>query len=130
MVFSICHCHCLLISNLRNASSNVLDIQNKMFFLNFGLANPNLSSFLGSIQWKIVKQLKMVISINFSHNETINTNFFKYNNRNACRNIFDMCNKVFSINLDMTNPNPSTFLGNVQWKLAKKWKTVISKVVL
>jgi len=36
-----------------------------MFFLNFGLPNPNLSSFLGSIQWKIVKQLKMVISINF-----------------------------------------------------------------
>jgi len=31
----------------------------------------------------------------------------------------------------MTNPNPSTYLGgNVQWKLAKKWKTVISKVVL
>ena len=58
IVFFICHCHCLLISNFRNASSNVLDIQNKMFFLNFGLANPNLSSFLGNIQWKIVKQFK------------------------------------------------------------------------
>jgi len=91
-----------------------------MFFLNFGLPNPNLSSFLGSIQWKIVKQLKNGNFYKFSHNETINTNFFKYNNRNACRNIFDMCNKVFSINLDMTNPNPSTFLGNVQWKLAKQ----------
>jgi len=31
-----------------------------------------------------------------------------------------MCNKVFSLNFDMTNPNPSTFLGNVQWKLAKQ----------
>jgi len=36
--------------------------------------------------------------------------------------IFDMCNKVFSVNFDMTNLNSSTFLGNVQWKLAKQIK--------
>ncbi len=32
-----------------------------------------------------------------------------------------MCNKVFSLNFDMDNPNPS-FLGNVQWKLVKEYK--------
>jgi len=33
-----------------------------------------------------------------------------------------MCNKVFSLNFDMGNPNPSLFLGNVQWKLVKQYK--------
>jgi len=33
-----------------------------------------------------------------------------------------MFNKVFSINFYMTNLNSSTFLGNVQWKLAKQMK--------
>jgi len=50
IVFFVCHCHCLFISNFRNAYINVLDIQNKMFFLNFGLSNGTLSSFLGNIQ--------------------------------------------------------------------------------
>jgi len=29
---------------------------------------------------------------------------------------------MFSVNFDMTNLNSSTFLGNVQWKLAKHIK--------
>jgi len=33
-----------------------------------------------------------------------------------------MCNKVFSLNFGMDNPNPSLFLGNVQWKLVKQYK--------
>jgi len=31
-----------------------------------------------------------------------------------------MCNKVFSFNFDMANPNTSLFLSNVQWKLVKQ----------
>jgi len=33
-----------------------------------------------------------------------------------------MCNKVFPLNVDIGNPNPSLFLGNVQWKLVKQYK--------
>jgi len=33
-----------------------------------------------------------------------------------------MCNKAFSINFGMDYPNPSLFLGNVQWKLFKQLK--------
>jgi len=36
--------------------------------------------------------------------------------------------EVFSLSFGMTNPNPSTFLSNVQWKLVKQPKTVISIV--
>jgi len=44
------------------------------------------------------------------------------NFRNASRNLFDMCNKVLSLNFDMGNPNPSLFLGNILWKLVKQYK--------
>jgi len=29
-----------------------------MFIFNFGMANPNPSTFLGNVQWKLIKQLK------------------------------------------------------------------------
>jgi len=38
------------------------------------------------------------------------------------KNVFDMCNKMCSLNFGMANPNPSTFLGNVQWKLVQQYK--------
>jgi len=33
-----------------------------------------------------------------------------------------MCNKVFSLNFGMGNPNASIFLGNAQWKVVKQLK--------
>ncbi len=40
-----------------------------------------------------------------------------------------MCNKLILLNYDMGHPNPSTFLGNVQWKIVNQFKTVISKSI-
>jgi len=34
--------------------------------------------------------------------------------------MLDMCNKLFSLNFGMGNTNPSTFFGNVQWKVVVK----------
>ncbi len=45
-----------------------------------------------------------------------------WNYRNTSRNVFEMCNKLFSLNFDMGNPYPSLFLGNVEWKLVKQYK--------
>ncbi len=39
---------------------------------------------------------------------------------NASSNMLDMCNKLFSLNFGMGNTNPSTFFGNVQWKVVVK----------
>jgi len=46
--------------------------------LNFGVANPNPSSFLGNIQWKIVKQSKNSDFYSFFHNATVITNLFEF----------------------------------------------------
>jgi len=43
-------------------------------------------------------------------------------------NPFHMYNKVFSLNLDMANPNSLLFLGNIQWKLVNNIKTVIYRL--
>jgi len=48
--------------------------------------------------------------------------------KNISRKLFDMCNKLFSLNFDMGNPYPSLFLGNIECKLVKLYKIVISRL--
>jgi len=33
-----------------------------------------------------------------------------------------MCNEMLSLDYDMDNPNPSLFLGNVQWNLVRQYQ--------
>ncbi len=70
----------------------------------------------------VVKQYKNSDFHSIFHNATATVNLFCTTFRNTSRNVFDMCNKVFSLSFGMGNPNSSTFLGNVQWKLVKHYK--------
>jgi len=65
--------------------------------------NLNSSTFLGNVQCMVVKQLK---------NSDLHSIF----------HLFDMCNKVFSLNFGMGNLKASTSLDNVQWKAIKQLK--------
>ena len=50
---------------------------NKVFSLNFGMGNPNSSTFLGNVQWKVVKQLKNSDFHSIFHNATVTVNLFE-----------------------------------------------------
>ncbi len=94
---------------------------NKVFSLNFGMGNPNSSTFLCNVQWKVVKQLKNSDFHSIFHNETVTVNLFVI--LEILPEIYlTMCNKVFSLNFCMENPNSSTFSCNVQYKIIKQLK--------
>jgi len=75
------------------------------------------SSFLGSVQWKLDKQLKDSGIHSILHNASM----FKFL-ENASTNLFDKCNKVLFPNFGMANANSSSFLGSVQLMLDKQFK--------
>jgi len=75
---------------------------NKMFSLNFGMDNPDSSTFLGNVWWKLVKQLKNSDFHSIYHNATVTVNLFE-NFRNTSRNVFDMCNKVWKLVKQLKN---------------------------
>ena len=81
-----------------NASYNLFDMCNKVFpsFYIWPIQNPSI--FLSNVQWKAVNQLKTVIS-----NATVTVNLFEIF-INTSYNLFDMCHKVFPLNLHMANP--------------------------
>jgi len=45
---------------------------------NFGMANSNIKTFLGNVQWKIAKQLRNIDFHNDFHNMNVTTNWFKF----------------------------------------------------
>ncbi len=84
---------------------------NKVLSLSFGITNPNSSSFLGSVQWTLDKQLKDSEVYSIFHNATACQLLWIF--ENASRNLLDTCNKVFFLNFGMANLNPSSFLNNI-----------------
>ena len=55
--------HCQIVWNSTNASRNLFLIKNKVFSFNFDISNPNPISYLGNVQWKVVKQMEINIWI-------------------------------------------------------------------
>jgi len=104
------------------ASRNLFDMCNKVLSLHFAMANLNLSSFLGNVYWKVVKQLKNSDIYSILHNATACQliSFFEY----ASTNLFHICNKVLSLIFGITNPNSSSFLAVFSGSLTNNWKTV------
>jgi len=92
------------------------------------MANLNLSTFLGNIQWKFVKQMKNSVFHSQSHHTTVTTNFFEI--QVLLTGIqFDPSMKCFPSILGMANPNKLHFWAMVSARLSNKWKTVISTVI-
>jgi len=57
--------------------------------LNVGIAKQNPSTFLGNMEWNLVKQLENGDFYNFFHNATATSNI-NSNFTNAVRNLFDI----------------------------------------
>ena len=82
------------------------------------MGNPNSSTFLGNVQWKLFKQLKNSDFHSIFHNATVTVNLFEILEM-LPESVWHVQYSV-SLNFSMGNPKPSTFLGNVQWKLVKQ----------
>jgi len=76
------------------------------------MANPSPSTFLGNIHWKFVKQQEKGIPNIFFIIQMLLSICLKF--RNASSNPFGI------LHFGMSNPNPPTFLGNIQWKITKQ----------
>jgi len=72
------------------------------------MANPNPSAFFGNVQWKIVKEMENSDFVVFSISPLPLPTCLNF--RNASRNPFGMHHKLFSINVGLRNPLPSSFL--------------------
>jgi len=120
LYFPLYQSHCQLVWNFRNATRNSFGIWNEVFSLNLDMANPNPSSILGNVQWMLSTIWKTVIYIVFSIMQLSLPTCLIF--RNASSIVFGIPNKLFLLNIGLANPNPSLFLGNVQWRLAKQTK--------
>jgi len=54
----------------------MFDMCNKVFFLNFGLGDPNPSTFFGNVQRNIIEQMKNSDFHSIFHFATITVNLF------------------------------------------------------
>jgi len=109
IVFSI-----IALSQFYQCFRNLFDIENKVFFPQFGMANPNPSTFLSNIEWNLAKQLENGDFYGFFHNVT---NLFW--NIQMLQGICLTYRIKYFPSVLVKNRKFIIILSNVQWKVVK-----------